>query len=56
MNIIKFSESSLVYFVGHTKKKKVFDIIKILENNSNFYKNKFSKEIAGYNYLKNFGI
>ena len=54
MNTIKFSESSFIYFTNSTNNKKKYNIIKILENNSNTYKNKFSKIIAEYEYKKVF--
>ena len=54
MNIIEFSENSLVYFKSRINKKKKYNIIKILEKNSNFYKIKFSKIINSFNYKKIF--
>ena len=54
MNTIKFSENSLVFFKDNFRKKKNHNIIKILENNSNIYKKKFSKIISEYEYKKIF--
>ena len=54
MNAIKFSENSLVFFKDNFRKKKNHNIIKILENNSNIYKKKFSKIVSEYEYKKIF--